>query len=141
VSMKTAYRYVVILVLCLCCVPGAHPAAKDFAGFFAKWKAAVEQRDENALTAMMASPFAFIRAENVAPADVFRGLDANGGLQWQNLQQAAQRQPVSYRSGNATTPAKVLQCTPTEPTYSCLVMFTQDSQLGWRWKGMIMPTR
>jgi hypothetical protein len=90
---------------------------------------------------MMVSPFAFIRAENVTPAEVFRGLDADGGRQWQNLQHAILGQPTDYSAGKATTTAKVLRCTPTEQIYNCLVIFTPDSHLGWRWKAMVMPMR
>ena len=44
----------------------------------------------------MAPRFDFILAQNVAPADVFDALDANGGQQWSNLQRAVEGQPVAY---------------------------------------------
>jgi hypothetical protein len=137
--MKTAQGWVLTLWVILLGAPNAYSGDNDFASFFAKFKAAVEHQDEKALTAMMASPFAFIRAENVSPADVFRSLNADGGLQWQNLQKTVQGQPVDYNAGKSAPGAKVLKCIPTEPIYTCLVIFTPDSKLGWRWKGMIMP--
>jgi hypothetical protein len=116
-------------------------SSKDFSTFFAKFKTAVGQKDQATLTTLMSPSFAFIRAENVPPAEVFNGLDANGGLQWTNLQQGVQGQPTSYQLKGSSAPARVLQCTTTEPIYSCLVIFQQDGQHKWRWKGMIMPTR
>lgn len=113
----------------------------DFNTFFAKFKAAVAQKDAATLTTLMAPGFDFIRGQNVSPADVFQGLDANNGLQWTNLQQAVQRQPVAYKAQGSSSPARVLQCTPTDTIYSCLVIFQQDSHHRWRWKSMIMPTR
>jgi hypothetical protein len=69
----------------------------DFNAFFAKFKAAVAQKDTATLTTLMMPGFSFIRAQNVSPADVFKGLDADGGLQWTNLQQAVQGQPSPYQ--------------------------------------------
>jgi hypothetical protein len=138
--MKTRHGWALISLVFLLGASDAY-AAKDFAGFFLKFKTAVEQRDEKALTALMSASFAFIRAENVPPADVFHGLDADAGRQWQNLQQAVLGQPTDYRGAGTTTDAKVLRCTPTEQIYNCLVIFTRDRRLGWRWNGMIMPTR
>jgi hypothetical protein len=138
--MKT-HGWTLIPLVFLLCASDAYAGAKDFASFFVKFKTAVEQRDDTALSALMSPSFAFIRAENVPPADVFRGLNADAGRQWQNLQQAVLGQPTDYRAGGTTIVAKVLPCTPTEQIYNCLVIFTRDSRLGWRWKGMIMPTR
>ena len=90
---------------------------------------------------LMMSAFNFIRAQNVSPSDVFKGLDANGGLQWTNLQQSVQGQPMLYRFPDSNTPTRVLQCTPTDSIYMCSVMFQQDMHHHWRWKSMIMPTR
>jgi hypothetical protein len=114
---------------------------RDFSVFFAKFKAAVMQKDAPTLTTLMMPNFNFIRGQNVSPSDVFKGLDANGGLQWTNLQQSVRRQPTPYQAHGANTPARVLQCTPTEIIYSCLVIFQEDEHHRWRWKSMIMPTR
>lgn len=116
-------------------------AQSDFTTFFGKFKAAVAQKDAATLTTLMAPGFNFIRAQNVSPMDVFKGLDANDGLQWTNLQQAVQGQPAPYPIQGSNAPARVLQCTPTQPIYSCLVIFRQDNHQRWRWKSMIMPTR
>ena len=113
----------------------------DFNAFFAKFKAAVAQKDTATLTTLMMPGFNLIRAQNVSPADVFKGLNADGGLQWTNLQQAVQGQPRPYQAQGSNAPARVLQCTPTEPIYSCLVILQQDAHHHWRWKSMIMPTR
>ena len=112
---------------------------QGFDTFLSKFRTAVAQKDQATLTGLMARHFDFIRAQNVPPAEVFSGLAANNGLQWSNLQQAAQGQPVPYT--NSGSSGQALQCTPTEPIYSCMVIFQQDSQRRWRWKGMIMPTR
>jgi hypothetical protein len=114
---------------------------QDFEVFFAKFKLAVAQKNAATLTTLMMPDFNFIRAQGVSPADVFKGLDANGGLQWTNLQHSVQRKPSPYLDHESNTPTRVLQCTPTEIIYMCLVIFQQDAHHGWRWKGMIMPTR
>jgi hypothetical protein len=139
--MKTAHTWAVIPLIFLLAASEAYSQAKDFASFFVKFKNAAEQKDVKTLTDLMSPSFSFIRAENVPPAEVFRGLDADAGRQWQNLQQAALGQPMDYSGGKTISAAKVLRCTPTEQIYNCLVIFTHDSQLGWRWKGMVMPTR
>jgi hypothetical protein len=139
--MNHGHRFLLVLLLALSGNLAAQSAPKDFTAFFSKFKGAVAQQDQTTLTGLMASPFAFIRAQDVPPAQVFAGLAADHGLQWQNLQQAVQGQPGSYHSDSFPDPARVLQCTPTEPIYSCLVVFTQDAQRHWRWKAMIMPTR
>lgn len=113
----------------------------DFNAFFAKFKAAVAQKDTATLTTLMMPGFNFIRAQNVSPADVFKGLDVDGGLQWTNLRQAVQGQPSPYQLQGSNAPARVLQCTPTESIYSCFVIFQQDAHHRWRWNSMIMPTR
>jgi hypothetical protein len=114
---------------------------QDFNAFFAKFKAAVAQKDTAMLTTLMVPGFSFIRAQNVSPADVFKGLDADGGLQWTNLQQAVRGQPSPYQQQGSNAPARVLQCTPTERIYSCFVIFQQDARHRWGWKSMILPTR
>jgi hypothetical protein len=129
-----------LLLLCPAMLAGQNPQP-DFSPFFAKFKAAVAQKDTATLTTLMAPAFDFVRAQNVPPTDVFKGLDANDGLQWTNLQQSVQRQPAPYHFQGSNAPARVLQCTPTDVIYSCLVVFQQDSHHRWRWKSMIMPTR
>jgi hypothetical protein len=114
---------------------------QDFDVFFAKFKLAVAQKDAATLMTSMMPSFNFIRAQNVSPSDVFKGLDVNGGLQWTNLQQSVLGQPMLYRPADSNTPTRVLQCTPTDTIYMCLVMFQQDVHHRWRWKSMIMPTR
>ena len=114
---------------------------QDFTAFFAKFKSAVAQKDAATLTTLMMPSFNFIRARNVSPSEVFKGLDANGGLQWSNLQQSVQGDPSPYETKGTNTPTRVLQCTPTQIIYSCLVTFQQDHHHRWRWKNMIMPTR
>jgi hypothetical protein len=119
----------------------AENSQQDFNVFFAKFKHAVAQKDSATLTTLMMPGFNFIRGEAVPPSDVFKGLDANGGLQWTNLQQSVQGQPVPYHPQDSNIHTRVLQCTPTEIIYTCLVIFQQDTRHRWRWKGMIMPTR
>jgi hypothetical protein len=114
---------------------------QDFTAFFAKFKSAVAQKDVATLTTLMMPSFNFIRGRNVSPSEVFEGLDANGGLQWTNLEQSVQGDPSPYEPKGANTPTRVLQCTPTQIIYSCLVTFQQDHRHRWRWKSMIMPTR
>jgi hypothetical protein len=114
---------------------------QDFDVFFAKFQRAVAQKDTAALMTSMMPSFNFIRAQNVSPSDVFKGLDANSGLQWTNLQQSVHGQPMLYRLADSNTPTRVLQCTPTDTIYMCLVIFQQDAHHRWRWKSMIMPTR
>ena len=109
--------------------------------FFAKFKLAVAQKDAATLMTLMMPGFNFIRAQGVSSSDVFKGLDANEGLQWTNLQQSVQAQPMPYRLPDSHSPARVLQCTPTDTIYMCLIMFQQDIHHSWRWKSMIMPTR
>jgi hypothetical protein len=139
---KTVHGWALIPLALLLGASDAYGGAKDFDSFFVQFKTAVEQRDEKVLTTLMSPSFAFIRAEIVPPAEVFRGLDADAGRQWQNLQHAVLGQPTAYSGGRTiAAPAKVLRCTPTEQIYNCLVIFTRDRRLGWRWKGMVMPTR
>jgi len=114
---------------------------QDFEVFFAKFKLAAGQKDTATLTTLMMPDFNFIRAQGVSPSDVFQGLDANGGLQWTNLQHSLQGKPSPYHVHETNIPTLVLQCTPTEIIYRCLVIFQQDPYHRWRWKGMIMPTR
>ena len=114
---------------------------QDFNVFFAKFKLAVAHKDTATLTSLMMPGFNFIRAQNVSPAEVFKGLDANQGLQWTNLQQSVQGQPRPYQAQGVNTPIRVLPCTPTEAIYSCVVMFQQDPRHRWRGKSMVMPTR
>jgi hypothetical protein len=113
----------------------------DFDSFFAKFQQAVTRKDTATLTALMTPTFDFIRAQNVSSSDVFKGLDADEGLQWTNLQQAVQGKPSPYHAQNSNTPARVLQCTPTATIYTCLVIFQQDAHHHWRWQGTIMATR
>jgi len=119
----------------------AQNSQQDFDVFFAKFRLAVAQKDAATLMTLMMPGFDFIRAQNVSPPTVLKGLDANGGLQWTNLQQSVQGQPMLYRLPDSNTPTRVLQCTPTDTIYMCLVMFQQDIHHRWRWKSMIMPTR
>ena len=137
---RYAFRLFGLLLLSPAMLAGQN-SQPDFTAFFAKFKAAVAQRDAATLTTLMMPGFNFIRAQNVSPADVFKGLDADGGLQWTNLQQAVQGQPSPYQQQGSNAPARVLQCTPTERIYSCFVIFQQDAHHRWRWKSMIMPTR
>jgi hypothetical protein len=119
----------------------AQNSQQNFDAFFAKFKLAVAQKDAATLTILMMPGFDFIRARSVPPADVFKGLEANGGLQWTNLQQSVQRQPSPYRAQDSSTPTRILQCTPTDAIYMCLMIFQLDTHHRWRWKSMIMPTR
>lgn len=114
---------------------------QDFDVFFAKFKLAVAHKDAATLTTLMMPDFNFIRAQGVSPSDVFHGLNANGGLQWTNLKHSVQGKPSPYRFYESNAPTRVLQCTPTEIIYMCLVIFQQDTYHRWRWKGMVMPTR
>jgi len=134
-----AFRLAGLLLLSAATLNGQN-SQPDFNAFFAKFKAAVGQ-NTSTLTTLMMPGFNFIRAQNVSPADVFKGLDADSGLQWINLQQAVHGQPSPYQLQGSDAAARVLQCTPTERIYSCFVFFQQDAHHRWRWKSMIMPTR
>ncbi len=120
--------------------PAAEQNEQSFEAFYASFKDAVTRKDEAALRKVMASRFSFIRATIVAPDDVFKGLAADNGRQWANLQQAVQGQPTLTREKQGRA-VLVLPCTPTDVSYNCAVLFSQDAQDRWRWKGMIMPTR
>ena len=135
-------RFVPILTAFLLLAPAllsGQDAAQDFDGFYSKFKTAVSQKDTSSLTRRMSPRFDFFQARNVAHADVFKQLDAEGGKQWANLQDAIKAQPSDFPEGYFGKPARALQCTPTNVAYRCLVIFTQDSQHHWRWKAMIMP--
>ena len=142
VHMMRGYAFFLLgLLLLRPAMLTAQNPQQDFEVFFAKFKLAVAQKDAATLTTLMMPDFNFIRAQGVSPSDVFKGLDANGGLQWTNLQHSVQGKPSPYRVYESNIPTRVLQCTPTEIIYMCLVIFQQDTDHGWRWKGMIMPTR
>jgi len=116
-------------------------ATQDFSTFFATFKTAVKQKDTGTLASLMSPRFDFISATNVAPVDVFRGLDSNAGQQWLNLQQAVQGTPIPYAGSGPYKNSRVLKCTPSQVIYNCLVIFNKDSQNRWRWRAMVMPTR
>ena len=142
VHMMRGYAFFLLgLLLLRPAMLTAQNPQQDFEVFFAKFKLAVAQKDAATLTTLMMPDFNFIRAQGVSPSDVFKGLDDNGGLQWTNLQHSVQGKPRTYRVYESNIPTRVLQCTPTEIIYMCLVIFQQDTDHGWRWKGMIMPTR
>ncbi len=116
-------------------------AIQDFNAFFAIFKTAVEHKERDTLANLMAPSFDFIRATNVPPGVVFSGLDSSGGRQWLNLQQAVQGSPMPYAGSGPYRNSRVLQCTPTDAIYNCLIIFQKDSQHRWRWRAMIMPTQ
>ena len=132
------------LVLCLIAAGLLAPArlrgddgkSDDFSRFLAQFQSAVTQRNQKKLANMMASKFDFIRATGVSHEVVFAGLAADGGRQWANLQDALQRRAETQQGAR-----RVLQCTPTDVTYACYVVFEQNSQKHWQWQGLIMPTR
>ncbi|HXE90456.1 MAG TPA: hypothetical protein VNK82_05765 [Terriglobales bacterium] len=140
--MKRALHRAILLAALLAALaaPVVGQNEREFDAFYASFKQAVAQKDEAALREMMAPRFAFIRGTNVAPDIVFQGLAADNGRQWLNLQQAVQGQPIVYR-GKQGRLFRVLPCTPTDVIYNCAVVFLQDAEGRWRWKGMIMPTR
>jgi hypothetical protein len=112
----------------------------QFDAFYASFRAAVTNRDENRLQRMMASHFEFLRAANVVPADVFRALDQDNGQLWKNLQLAMQRGvPVaqSYRNH----PARLVSCTPNQVIYNCYIVFEEGRSGRWKWKGFVMPQK
>jgi hypothetical protein len=115
-------------------------ATQDFNTFLATVKTAVAQKDTGTLASLMSPSFDFIRATNVSPGAVFDALDLNHGQQWLNLQQALQGAPVPYAGSGPYKNSRVLQCTPIEVGYNCLVIFKKDSQNRWRWRAMVMPT-
>lgn len=140
--MKKALCSTVLLAAFLLALaaPASAQNERSFDDFYASFKDAVMRKDEAALRKAMAARFSFMRATNVAPDVVFQGLALDNGRQWANLQQAVEGQPVLYR-GKQGRVFYVLPCTPTDVIYNCAVVFGQDAQGGWRWKGMIMPTR
>jgi hypothetical protein len=75
---RYAVCFVGLLLLRPAVLTGQH-SQQDFTVFFAKFKPAVMQKDAPKLTTLMMPNFNFIRAQNASPADVFKGLDANGG--------------------------------------------------------------
>ena len=112
----------------------------QFDEFYAKFKTAVAKQDKARLQRMMASNFAFLRATDVAPTDVFRALEQNNQQQWGNLQLAVQRGvPVAQKYGNH--PARLLWCTPSQVIYNCYVVFEKDSSGRWKWRGFVMPEK
>ncbi len=118
----------------------AQNSTQNFSAFYARFRTAVAHKDEAALKTMMDPHFAFLRAENVPPPVVFQALAADGGLQWANLQQAVRQQPAVYQGKDAAqVGTRILMCTPTQVIYNCLVVFNQDSQGRWKWKGMVQP--
>ena len=136
---------VALLALCPVVLAGSKDHGKDrsFDRFFAQFKAAVARKDEATLTNLMAPRFDFIRGLNVPPPAVFQGLAADGGRQWANLQDAVQGPPIVPPPQDSAPARRVLRCTPifdSDSRHNCLVIFEQDSQQRWRWKGMIMPT-
>lgn len=137
--MRRCYALWLLACLLLACgmLPGQSGSPK-FDAFYAKFQAAVAQKDQATLTRMMASQFDYFQAQGVAPAQVFQSLNADDGAQWNNLQQAVGAQPTVLDGGYNGRPARALPCTATQITYQCLVIFQQDSQNRWRWKGMVM---
>ena len=119
----------------------ADSSEAGFHNFYSTLRGAVARRDQIALRKLMAPDFSFIRATNVAQGKVFQGLAADQGRQWANLEQAVQAEPNIFPGGNPQRSTRVVRCTPTDVIYNCLVVFTQDARGGWRWQGMIMPTR
>lgn len=119
----------------------AQKNTSDFDTFYKTFQSAVQQRDTGTLADLMSSNFDFIFSSNVPPAAVFNGLTSNGAQQWDNLQQAVQGTPAPYRGSGPYKNARVLQCTPNEVIYNCLVVFKKDGQGRWRWRAMVMPTR
>jgi len=142
--MRKRYAMWLLSVLLVVAVPLRSDSKKGgnkFSSFWGEFRAAVTHKDEPALARLMAPHFQFIRAVDVAPADVFKGLNADGGRGWANLQDSLRRQPIVYRPQASARPQRLLTCTPTDATYNCLIVFEQDDQHHWQWKGMIMPTR
>src|SRR5215469_6282123 len=136
VHMMRGYAFCLLgLLLLWPAVVTAQNPRQDFEVFFAKFKLAAAQKDAATLTTLMMPDFNFIRTQGVSPSDVFKGLDANGGLQWANLQHSVQAKPSPYPAHEPNAPTRVLQCTPTEIIYMCLVIFQQDTHHRWRWKG------
>ena len=114
---------------------------ESFDIFFQRFKVAVQQRDEPALSKLMSPNFQFLRVAGVSPEDVFKGLDADNGRGWGDLQKAISASgPVSFAKPNGNR-RQVLQCTPSGIIYSCLITFEPDEHNQWRWTGMIMPMR
>jgi hypothetical protein len=114
--------------------------SSDFGKFYANFKAAVANHDKQRLQRMMAPHFEFLKAANVAPADVFRALDQNNGQQWKNLQRAVlQGTPTAQNYGDH--PARVLWCAPTQVIYNCYVVFEKDNSARWKWLGFVMPQK
>jgi len=94
VHMMRGYAFCLLgLTLLGPAVPSAQNSQQDFDVFFAKFKLAAAQKDAATLTTSMMPDFNFILAQGVSASDVFKGLDANGGLQWTNLQHSVQGRP------------------------------------------------
>jgi hypothetical protein len=130
--------FIVVVWLLLMCRPGLGQDT-GFNSFFATFQSAVEQKDQAALSRMMAPSFDFFQARAVSHGQVFSHLDAENGKQWANLQHATHGSIVQHPYDGR--PAHMLQCTPTNDIYRCLVVFQQDAHHHWQWKGMVMPLR
>jgi hypothetical protein len=140
-SRSCAFLLSAVLLVNPVLLAAKQKAIQDFNTFLATFKTAVEKKDKETLASLMAPSFDFIRATNVPPGAVCSGLDSNGGRQWLNLQLAVQSTPVPYAGSGPYKNSRVLQCSPTDVIYNCLVIFQKDSQRRWRWRAMVMPTR
>jgi hypothetical protein len=112
-----------------------------FKVFFADFQQAVAHKDRARLEHLMTPSFDYFQAQHVAHAVVFQHLDAEGGTQWNNLQQSVQGSPTVVVQDYKRRPARLLPCRATSNLYHCLLAFQQDNTRHWRWKAMVMPHR
>lgn len=133
-----------LLLLIGCCGASAiaQSSLDNFDAFYARFKVAATHQDRAALSKMMSPAFAFLRTENVSKDEVFAALASNGGQQWANLKSAlAQNQKPQPYTFNSKLLSRVLNCTPDQIIYNCLIVFQQNKNHQWQWKGMVMPPR
>lgn len=136
--------FFLILTGCFLLAPAllaAQANSNDFDKFYSDFKDAVARKDKDALSKMMTAHFDFFQKQNVVHEEVFKQLDGEDGKQWTNLQEAVKGKPAEFADTYLGKPARALQCTPTSTAYYCYVVFIQDKEQHWRWKGMIMPDK
>jgi hypothetical protein len=135
---KVASLIVTVGLLMLSAVAQSAYSASQFDSFFAKFKSSVMGADTYTLQSLMSPSFDYLGSSNASPTEVFKGLHSANG--WDNLQSAVQKKAIvdqDYRG----KPARVLRCTPDNPTNNCLVVFQTDSSGHWKWTAMVMPEK
>jgi hypothetical protein len=123
--------------------PEAGPTSKDWPTFFSSFRAAVKNRDREALKIMMSRNFEFRNDFGVPPDKVFADLDYGNGENWDILEKTIAKGPKPYKLPNTSRPARVAKnlspCAEKPCRYQAWVIFELDKSNQWRWKSMIFP--